>query len=191
VGVAAILAMNAGDTDHPAPAAGSVVTATERLVLRWLDEGDASFILELMNDPDWLRFIGDRGVRTLEDARAYLAEGPVAMYARLGFGMYAVELATDPRPIGICGLVKRDWLEEVDLGFAFLPRFRGAGYAYEAAAATMVHARSVGLERLLAIVSPDNHASQRLLSRLGFHFDRRASPGAGGDEVCIFSSTLA
>ena len=168
------------------------VLATERLVLRRLVADDADFILELMNDPDWLRFIGDRGIRTADDARGYIATGPGGMYARLGFGLYAVELREDQTPIGICGLVERDWLEDVDLGFAFLPRFRGLGYAHEAAAATLEYARdTLRLDRVLAIVSPDNHDSVRLLTKLGLTFQRMARPAAEADEVCVFGRSFA
>ena len=168
------------------------VLSTERLLLRHLTEEDADFIVALMNDPDWLRFIGDRGIRTAEDARGYIASGPADMYARLGFGLYAVELRDEGTPIGICGLIKRDWLEAVDLGFAFLPRFRGAGYAYEAAAATVEHARSpLGLDRLMAIVSPENADSVRLLGKLGMAFERMAQPPGAGGEVCVYGRALA
>lgn len=167
------------------------VLATERLVLRWLVEEDAGFILELMNDPDWLRFIGDRGVRTVEDARDYIATRLAAMYPRLGFGLYAVEPREGGAPIGICGLVKRDWLEDVDVGFAFLPRFRGMGYAREAAAATLEHASTLGFSRIAAIVSPDNDGSIRLLEKLGLGFERMARPSADADEVCVFSGPIA
>jgi RimJ/RimL family protein N-acetyltransferase len=164
------------------------VLETERLALRRLVPEDADFILELMNDPDWLRYIGDRGIRTVEDARSYIVTGPVAMYSRLGFGLYAVELRDDPEPIGICGLIKREWLEEVDLGFAFLPAFRGAGYAHEAAAATLDYARTtLGLERIAAIVSPENEDSVRLLAKLGLAFERMARPAPEAPEVCVFS----
>jgi ribosomal-protein-alanine N-acetyltransferase len=168
------------------------VLTTERLVLRHLAADDADFIVALMNDPDWLRYIGDRGIRTADDARGYIASGPVDMYARLGFGLYAVELRDDGTPIGICGLIRRDWLEDVDLGFAFLPRFRGAGYAHEAAAATVEHARdTLGLDRLLAIVSPENEGSVRLLGKLGMTFERRAQPPGAGGEVCVYGRALA
>jgi len=169
------------------------VLSTSRLSLRRLDEGDAAFIVELMNDPDWLRFIGDRGVRTLDDARDYIATGPGAMYARHGYGLYAVERRNEPGPIGICGLVRRDWLEDADLGFAFLPAFRGAGYAREAAAATLEHAKDdLGLHRVLAIVSPENEASVRLLAKLGMTFQRmdRPAPDAA-EEVCVYGRELA
>jgi RimJ/RimL family protein N-acetyltransferase len=168
------------------------VLATERLDLRRLTVDDAEFIFELTNDPDWLRFIGDRGIRTLDDARGYIETGPLAMYARLGFGLYAVELREGRTPIGICGLIRRDWLEDADLGFAYLPRFRGMGYAFEAAAATLEHAKSaLGMERVLAIVSPENEDSVRLLTKLGMTFQRMARPDGDAGEVCVFGRALA
>jgi RimJ/RimL family protein N-acetyltransferase len=168
------------------------VLTTERLVLRWLSSEDAEFIFELMNDPDWLRYIGDRGIRTVDDARGFIASGPVAMYARLGFGLYAVELREAHTPIGICGLIKRDWLEGVDVGFAFLPAFRGMGYAREAAAATLEYARTtLGLDRILAIVSPENDDSVRLLTRLGLAFERMGRAAPEAPEVCVYGRTFA
>ncbi|MFI4982343.1 MAG: GNAT family N-acetyltransferase, partial [Nevskiales bacterium] len=113
------------------------VLETERLVLRRLVAEDAPFILELLSDPSWLRFIGDKGVRNLDDARLYIRIGPAAMYARLGHGLYLTELKDGGIPIGLCGLIKRDTLDDVDIGFAFLPQYRGQGYAREAAAATL------------------------------------------------------
>ena len=110
------------------------VLETDRLILRWLSTDDAEFILELLNEPSFLQYIGDKGVRTLEDARNYILNGPVDMYARLGFGLYLTELKERGVPLGICGLLKRDGLEDVDIGFAFLPRFWAKGYAYESAA---------------------------------------------------------
>jgi len=167
------------------------VLETERLVLRWLTADDADFLVELMNDPDWLRFIGDRGIRTADDARRYVETGPARTIAERGFGMYAVELQETGEPIGICGLVDRDWLEEADLGFAFLPRFRGRGYAHEAAAATLEQATTtLGLNAVLAIVSPENQVSIRLLTKLGFVFVRMAAPAAGAREVCIYRRTF-
>lgn len=145
------------------------VLETARLVLRRLSPDDAEFILELVNDPAWLRFIGDKGVRNLDDARGYIANGPADMYARLGFGLYRAELKADGRPVGICGLIRRDGLDAVDLGFAFLPQFRRQGLAREAAAATLRHARvTFGFSRILAITTPENVDSIRLLEKLGF-----------------------
>lgn len=164
------------------------VLETERLVLRRLTEDDAPFIFELVNDPAWLRFIGDRGVRTPDDARDYIAKGPVAMYARLGFGLYLVELKENRMPIGMCGLLKRDELEDVDLGFGFMPQYRGQGFAYEAAAGAMAHGWEVlGLKRVLAIVSADNHGSVRLLEKLGFRFERMIRLADDAEDIRLFA----
>jgi ribosomal-protein-alanine N-acetyltransferase len=167
------------------------VLETDRLVLRRLSADDREFILELLNDPSWLRFIGDKGVRTLEDARNYIVTGPMDMYARLGFGLYLVERKSDAAPIGICGLIKRDALEDVDIGFAFMPDFRRKGYAREAATAVMVHARSAfGLRRLVAITSPDNEASIRLLERLGLRFEAVIRLASDSHDVSLFAADL-
>jgi len=148
---------------------------------------DAEFELRLLNEPSFLRFIGDRGVRTLEDARAYILKGPVDMYERLGFGLYITELKGEGVPIGICGLVKRDFLEDVDIGFALLPGFWGQGYAYEAASAVMEYAQeALGLKRIVAITNPQNHSSIRLLEKLGLKFDRMIRAAADGPEVRLF-----
>lgn len=170
----------------------SIVVETSRLVLRHLEERDAAFILELVNDPDWLRFIGDRGVRTLDDARAYLRNGPIAMYASAGFSLNCVESKATREPLGICGLIKRDSLEDVDLGFAFLPQARGQGHALEASAATLEHARAaLGLRRVVAIVSPGNARSIALLEKLGFRSEgfRRLPPNEA-EEVSLYAATL-
>lgn len=162
------------------------VLESARLELRYFEPADAPFILELINDPDWIRFIGDRGIRTVDDARAYILNGPVDMYRRLGFGLYLVGLKGNGTPIGMCGFVKRDNLNDVDLGFAFLPRHRGQGYALEAAAATLAYgADQLGLERVAAIVSADNAASLKLLVKLGFRFDRTFE-FTPGDEVHLY-----
>src|SRR5688572_25687568 len=146
--------------------------STERLVLTELDDDDAPFILELLNDPEWIRYIGDRKLRTLDDARTYLRNGPIAMYARDGFGLYRTALAHDDTPIGLCGLIRRPALDDVDIGFAFLPAYRRCGYALESAAAVLDQARALGLPRVVAIVSPDNDRSAALLARLGFARER-------------------
>jgi len=149
------------------------ILETDRLILRQLSIEDDAFILELVNDPLWLRFIGDRGVRTLEDARNYLVNGPLAMYERAGFGLYLVERTSDGVSLGMCGLIKRDGLDDVDIGFAFLPEFRTQGYAYESAAAIMLYGRSIlGLKRIVAITSLDNERSAHLLEKLGFTFEK-------------------
>jgi len=159
-----------------------IVCSTQRLVLRHMREDDATFVLELLTDPSFLKYIGDRGVHTLDDARAYILKA-AAMYERYGFGLYTVELKDSGTRIGICGLLKRDALEDVDVGFAFLPRYWSKGYALEAASATMTHGREVlGLHRVVAITSPENEASIKLLKKIGFTFDRMIRlPGENAD----------
>lgn len=166
-----------------------VVLETDRLILRRLTELDAAFMLGLVNEPSWLQYIGDRGVRTLDEAREYVRKGPVEMYDRLGFGLYLVALKDAQVPIGICGLLKRDTLEDVDIGFAFLPGYWGQGYAYESASAVLAYARrSLGLSRILAVTSPDNYRSIKLLEKMGFAFDRIARLSEDGPESKLFAS---
>lgn len=149
------------------------VLETERLALRRLTLDDAQFVRELVNEPSWIRFIGDRGVRTPEQARAYLVKGPLAMYERYGFGLWLVEVKATGEAAGLCGLIKRDTLEDVDIGFAFLPRFWSQGYALESARAVLAYGREIlELDRIVAITSPDNEASIRLLGRIGLRFER-------------------
>jgi RimJ/RimL family protein N-acetyltransferase len=158
----------------PVPSAASrpAVLVTARLRLRHLTPDDAEFLVELLNDPAFVANIGDRGVRTPADAVGYVEKGPGASYARHGFGLYLVELAATGTPIGLCGLVKRDALPDVDVGFAFLPAFRAHGYALEASEAVLAEARDrVGLARLVAIVKPGNAPSARLLLKLGMHLE--------------------
>jgi len=147
------------------------VLETARLRLRQFADDDAAFVLELLNEPAWLRFIGDRGVRTLDDARAYIESGPRAMFARHGFSLMVAERAADGAALGMCGLIKRDTLPAPDIGYAFLPRYWGQGYAREAAAAVLDYGhRALGLPRILAITAPDNTSSIRLLEELGMRF---------------------
>jgi [ribosomal protein S5]-alanine N-acetyltransferase len=162
---------------------------TERLVLRTLELGDAPFMLALMTDPEWIRHIGDRKLRTEEDARRSMLKGPLALYRRFGFGLWLVARRGDEASLGICGLVKRPGLDDVDLGFAFLPAHRGSGYAREAALATLSHAhRALGLTRVVAIASPANERSHRVLESIGM---TRAGtvrlPSAASDDL-LFAS---
>ena len=163
------------------------VLDTERLLLRPITVDDAEFILILLNEPSFLRYIGDKKVRTLADARQYIVNGPVASYERNGFGLLLVELKESHTPIGMCGLLKREELPDPDIGFAFVPAFWNKGLAFEAATAVLKDARErLGLERILAITSLDNEASIKLLQRLGFNFDKvlRLSPDA--EQVKLF-----
>jgi ribosomal-protein-alanine N-acetyltransferase len=166
----------------------TLVLETSRLTLRKLTPADAPFILELLNDPSFLRYIGDKGVRTRQDAVGYITAGPIASYERHGFGLFLVELKDGGVPIGICGLLKRDWLEDVDVGFAFLPQFRSQGYARESASAVLDFGRDTWrLRRILAITSPDNSASIGLLTKVGFHLDRVARFPDERSEVKVFA----
>ena len=166
-----------------------MVLSTPRLRVRPLQASDAGFIVSLLNDEAFIRNIGDRGVRSVEDAADYISNGPGASYAQYGFGLSAVELTAGGSPIGICGLLRRDQLPAPDLGFAFLPQYRSQGYAYEAASAVRAdaHAR-LGLATLLAIVSPGNVASIRLLERLGFTFERMIRLSADGALLKLFAA---
>ena len=165
------------------------VLETDRLTLRHLSTGDAEFILELLNEPSFIRYIGDKQVRTLDDARAYVLNGPVKSYETYGFGLNLVELKSEGKPIGMCGLLKRDTLPEPDIGFAFLPDYWNQGYAFEAAAAVMNHARAnLGVENVLAITSPDNDASAKLLGKIGLRFDRLVKLAEDAEEVKLFTS---
>jgi len=163
------------------------VLRTERLRLRVADAGDAAFYLTLVNDPDFIVHIGDRGLRTLEAAAKAIEDGPVAMQRARGHSLYVVELQEKGTPIGLSGLIKRDTLEHVDIGYAFLPQHRGRGYAFEAAQAVVAHARSLGIVRLAAIVNPANAASSALLRKLGMRFERHAelAPGQPGVDVYL------
>ena len=164
------------------------VLETDRLVLRRLTLDDAEFVLGLVNEPSWLQYIGDRGVRTLDDARAFLTTGPLEMYARLGFGLYLVELRDARLPIGICGVLKREALDDPDIGFAFLPGYWGQGYAFESASAVLAYARStLGFARVLAITSPDNYRSIKLLEKMGFVFERLITLGENRPETKLFA----
>ena len=165
------------------------VLETARLVLTQLAGRDAEFIRGLLNEPSFLRFIGDRGVRTADDARRYIQDGPVASYARYGFGLLRVGLKASDTPIGICGVLKRDTLPEPDLGFSLLPAFWSMGYAHEAASAVMQEARGpLGLGRILAITSLDNDSSIKLLGKLDFRFERMIRLGEDSEELRLFAS---
>lgn len=164
---------------------------TERLLLRQLSTGDADFILELLNEPSFIQNIGDRGVRTLADANQYIMNGPVASYAKNGFGLYLVVLKKTNESIGICGVIKRDGLEDVDIGYAFLPKFWSKGYAVESALATKSYAKNViGLKRIVAITDPANRDSIRVLEKIGLSFERMIRLSDDDIELKLFAVEL-
>ncbi len=167
------------------------VLETERLFLRRLTTDDAEFILTLLNEPSFLRYIGDKQVRNVEDARQYILNGPVASYEQHGFALGLVELKDERTPIGICGLLKRKELPDPDIGYALLPTFWNKGFAFEAATAVLNDARErLKLPRILAITSLDNNASVRLLERLGFSFERVVRMSEDGEELKLYSLAL-
>jgi [ribosomal protein S5]-alanine N-acetyltransferase len=166
------------------------VLETDRLILRRLTVEDAPFMVRMLNDAAFLEYIGDKGVRTLEDARQHILTGPMDMYARYGHGLYLVQLRNGT-PIGTCGLLKRDMLEHVDIGYAFMPDYRGQGYALEAATGVMDYARqTLQLGRVVAIVSRHNHASVALLMKIGLEYERVMTL-PNGDQVNLFGTPPA
>ena len=165
------------------------IIETERLTLCKLSTADAGFILDLLNQPSFIRYIGDRGVRTLEDAERYILNGPVASYERYGFGLYLTQLKESHSPIGMCGLIKRDTLEDVDIGFAFLPQFWLKGYAFESASAVLAYARNtLGIKKILGIATPDNTGSIRVLEKIGLKFEKMVKLSEDAVELKLFAS---
>jgi [ribosomal protein S5]-alanine N-acetyltransferase len=163
---------------------------TNRLFIRHLSEVDSPFIFTLLNDPAWIQYIGDKGIKTEEDAIRYIQTGPMKMYQDYGFGLYAVTLKDSGKPIGLCGLIKRPSFNDIDLGFAFLPDYRAKGYAYEAASAVLQYGEeNLKLTKIVAITTLDNHHSQKLLIKLGFSFVEIV-PYGESEEVKLFSLNL-
>ena len=167
------------------------ILETERLFLRQLTTDDAGFILELLNDSAFIQNIGDRKVRTLEEACSYILNGPMKSYDQNGFGLYLVVLKETNESIGMCGLIRRDTLEDVDIGYALLPDFWAKGYAVEAARATKTYAKEViGLKRIVAIVDPANAGSIRVLEKLGLRFETMVRLSADDIELKLFGVEL-
>lgn len=163
------------------------IISTSRLhVTQLSEELHASFILQLVNSPGWLRYIGDRNIHSLQDAGQYISNGPIASYATHGYGLWLVKRIEDDAPIGICGLIKRDYLPHPDLGYALLPQYEGQGYAMEAAAAVMQYAKEVlSMPIIAAITTDDNVPSLRLLFKLGFDFIGMISPPQQDEELML------
>jgi RimJ/RimL family protein N-acetyltransferase len=165
---------------------------TPRLVLRRFEFDDAPFVVALLNQPSFIANIGDRGVRSLEDAQRYLREGPMSMYEKHGFGLWHASRKPDGAPVGMCGLLKRDHLPDVDVGYAFMPEFWGVGYAFEAASAALRHGREkFGLQRVIGVVSEGNSASIRVLEKLGMRFERMHFMRADEPPVRLYGSSLS
>lgn len=167
------------------------ILETDRLILRNATADDAPFILDLLNQPSFIRFIGDRGIRDLEGAREYIQTRLVKSYDSNGFGLYLTLLKEGDIPIGICGLVKREGLDDVDVGFAFLPQYESKGYGFESASAVMDYSRNtLGLKRIAGITTTDNHKSIRLLEKLGLKFEKMIKLPNDDEELKFFARTL-
>jgi RimJ/RimL family protein N-acetyltransferase len=167
----------------------NTILETERLKLREFTLGDTAFIIELVNSPGWIENIGDRNIKTEEQAKAYLENGPLKSYERNGYGLYLVELKTDGTPIGMCGIINRDNLEYPDIGFAFLPFFIGKGFGFEIATATIAFAREqLKLPTIVAITLPSNKPSIKLLEKIGLRFSKNIQLGDNGQELLLYSS---
>ncbi|MFT3936291.1 MAG: GNAT family N-acetyltransferase [Chitinophagaceae bacterium] len=165
------------------------ILQTDRLLIAQLTINDASFIFELTNSPGWLQYIGDRGIKTIADAENYIITSPMASYAKNGYGLYLVLLKENETPLGICGLIKRDTLENEDIGFAFLPQYTGKGYAYEAASAIMQYEiEKHKLKKILAITLEDNQPSVGLLKKLGLVFHKKITLPPKNEELLLFTT---
>lgn len=163
------------------------IVETERLMLRELTLGDTAFIVELVNSPGWIKYIGDRNIKTVEQAKAYLENGPIKSYMENGFGLWLVETKDNKKPIGMCGLLRRDYLDHPDIGFAFLPASIGKGFGFEAAMATLIFAKdNLKLSSVLAITMPDNNASIKLLEKIGMKFMKSFSSPANHEELLLY-----
>lgn len=168
-----------------------IIIETKRLFLRKVSIEDAGVILALLNEPSFIRNIGDRGVRTLENARDYIINRLIASYEKFGFGMYLVVLKDSGSPTGLCGLVKRDGLDDVDIGYAFLPQFWSKGYATETALAVKEYAKNtIGLKRLVAITDPANEGSIRVLEKIGLEFEKMVKLSEGDIELKLYATTF-
>ncbi|WP_343110359.1 GNAT family N-acetyltransferase [Mucilaginibacter sp.] len=147
----------------------NVLFESDNLRMRRFLASDKAFVFELLNTPAWKKFIGDRNIHTLVDALNYIQKGPLSLYEKYGFGPWIVELKFTEDVIGMCGLFKRDYLDQPDLGFAFLPGYEGRGLAYEACIASLSYIKSnYTFDKLYAITTDDNVRSRRLLERCGF-----------------------
>ena len=168
------------------------IAETNRLFISKITLNDAKFFMDLVNSPNWLKYIGDRKVKTIKDAKSYLKNGTLKSYTDHGFGFYKLQhKETGKKPIGICGLVKREQLEDVDIGFALLPEYEGKGFGYEASVEILKLAKEkFNIDRIIAITLPTNTSSIKLLEKLGLSFEKNINPFEEGKELLLFSKTL-
>lgn len=168
------------------------IAETNRLFISKITLNDSKFFLELVNTPNWLKYIGDRKLKTIKDAKSYLKKGTLKSYTDYGFGFYKLQLKDEDKTlIGICGLVKREQLEDVDIGFALFPEYEGKGFGYEASVEVLKLAKKkFDLNRIVAITLPTNTSSIKLLEKLGLFFEKRISPFEDGKELLLFAKEL-
>ena len=167
----------------------AAILETARLLLREFTVDDTAFIIELVNSPGWIQFIGDRNIKTVEQARNYLENGPIKSYRENGFGLFMVEVKEDGTPVGMCGILKRESLENPDIGFAFLPAFTGKGLAFEIASSTLLYAKEkLNLPVIFAITNPENKRSINLLEKIGMTFIRTIKSIPDNKELMLFSN---
>ncbi len=163
------------------------ILETERLILREFNLDDAPFIIELLNTPDWIKYIGDKNVKSIDDAKKYMENGFLKSYKENGFGLSMVEIKNSGTPIGMCGLIKRDTLDDVDIGFAFLPEYARKGYGFEIASATLDYGENtLGIKRVVAITVEYNEASIRLIKKLGMNFEEMVDAPSGDEKLMLF-----
>jgi [ribosomal protein S5]-alanine N-acetyltransferase len=164
---------------------------TNRLVIRNITEQDFNFIFRLLNEPSWIKYIGDKGIKTEDDAKNYIQTGPLQMYKDFGFGLFLVTLKENGVPIGLCGLIKRPSLENIDLGYAFLPEYTGKGYAFEATKAVIQYGKEqLSIDKIVAITTIDNLNSEKVLLKLGFSFDSLIKEKNASEELKLFTKVL-
>jgi [ribosomal protein S5]-alanine N-acetyltransferase len=164
---------------------------TNRLVIRNITEQDFHFIFRLLNEPSWIKYIGDKGIKTEDDAKNYIRTGPLQMYKDFGFGLFLVTLKENSVPIGLCGLIKRPSLENIDLGYAFLPEYTGKGYAFEATKAVIQYGKEqLSIDKIVAITTIDNLNSEKVLLKLGFSFDSLIKENNASEELKFFTKVL-
>jgi len=169
-----------------------IVAETKRLRIKKFTKSDAAFFLELANSPNWIKYIGDRNLKTVQDAEEYLKNGAIKSYNTFGFGFYKLELKSKTnKPIGTCGLVKREELDDVDVGFAMLPEYEGMGFGFESSIEILnIAKRQFNLKRIVAITLPTNKSSIRLLEKLGLSFEKKVKPFEDDVELLLFAKKL-
>ena len=169
-----------------------IIAETKRLIIAKMTLDDAPFMLELLNTPNWIKYIGDRNVKTVDEAKTYMTNGVLKSYKESGFGFYKLLLKEENNKIiGTCGLVKREQLENVDIGFAMLPGYEGKGFGMEASLEIMSLAKNLfRLPKIAAIVQPNNPNSIKLLEKLGLSFEKKVKPFDDGAELLLFAKTF-